>query len=81
MISGMPTPTTWPSPRKLVTRTSFAGLAIVGEGAGRGAALAVGAGRRHRDGVLRVRSASAFAGRQVLSSLSSAPSTGLPAAS
>jgi hypothetical protein len=29
MISGMPTPTVCPSPRKLVTRTCFDGLAIV----------------------------------------------------
>lgn len=28
-ISGMPTPTTWLSPRKLLTRTWLPGLAIV----------------------------------------------------
>src|SRR3954463_13144638 len=77
MISGIATPTTWPSPRKLDTRTSFDGLAIVVKVlvvvpplSPLGVPLTVT--------VYVLPQSSALAGRNVLSSLSRVPPTFLP---
>src|SRR3982751_1949758 len=73
----MPTPTVWPSPRKLVTRTCFAGLAIVVN------VLVVvpllpSASVPLTVTVYVVFQANALAGFQTLPSLSRVPSTSLP---